>query len=142
MKEVDLSQPLHVFFKSLGYTVKSEVNHMDMMCCKEDICLGVELKLDLSLKVMDQAISRLQLLENIYIAIVKPNKESETLKEKKRIIKALGIGLLYVDKNLEEVTVIFDPTKPIQVKKKFALKKALKKMENLSMRLGVKKIRS
>ena len=139
MKEVDLYQPLKTFFESLGYTVKSEVNHMDMMCCKEDICLGVELKLDLSLKVMDQAISRLQLLDTIYIAILKPNKESETLKEKKRIIKALGIGLIYVDKNLEDVKVIFDPTKPIQVKKKFAvkLKKEFDQRQLLSNEAGM-----
>jgi hypothetical protein len=122
MKEVDLSPLLEAFFKNMSYVVKSEVMHMDMMCCKEDQCFGVELKLDLSLKVINQALDRLKMIDTVYIATLKPKKESETFKEKKRIIKALGIGLIYVDVSLESVHIEFDPTKPIQVRKKEAIK--------------------
>jgi hypothetical protein len=125
MKETELFIPLKTFFEAMGYHIQAEVMHLDFLACKEESCLGIELKLSLSTQVIAQAIKRLLLVETVYIATLKPAKQTKTFKDKLTIIKALGIGLIYIDTTHQQCQVLFDPQKKpsINQKKYVKLKK-------------------
>ena len=73
MKEVDLYVPVKCFFQDLGYVVKSEVGAVDIMAVRGvEPVIMVELKLGFSLTLFHQAIERLKLADDVYIAVPKP----------------------------------------------------------------------
>lgn len=121
MKETELYIPLKKRFEELGYHVQAEVQHLDFMACKEDVCLGIELKLELNLKVIAQASRRLEMIDHMFIATLKP-KRTDTIKDKLHIIKALGLGLIYVDVGSQGCDVIIEANSPHIIKKKKQLR--------------------
>lgn len=123
MREADLYPPLKKYLVHLGYEVKSEVQHCDVVAVRENEVLVVELKLSLNLTILLQAVDRLKLTETIYIGI--PNGIPILKKQRKRLVKLmrmLGIGLIVIDpaSKIGGVDVVCDPGgyKPRQVKRK------------------------
>ncbi len=98
-KETDLYDPVKRFLQSQGYTVKAEINGCDVTALREnDQPLIVELKSALSLKLILQAVDRLSISDNVYIAI--PKKSSPLKKHRRQVVsllRRLGLGLLLVD---------------------------------------------
>lgn len=131
MKEIDLYEPLKSFFESMSYHVQAEVLNLDFLACKDQTCMGIELKLELTTQVIAQAIKRRTLLETVYIATLKPPKQTKTILDKHTIIKALGIGLIYVDPVNQTCKIVFDP----QNIPKLNQKKHLKLKKEFEMRL-------
>jgi hypothetical protein len=117
MKETELYIPLKKTFEELGYHIQAEVHHLDFMACKDDHCFGIELKLELNLKVIAQAAKRLEIIDHMFIATLKP-KKTESIKDKLYIIKALGLGLIYVDVINQKCDVVIDALSPFIKKKK------------------------
>lgn len=100
LKEIDLHEPIKKWLEESGCEVKSEVRDIDMLgLYNEDTWIAVELKKELNLKVILQAISRQESMDLTYIAIPYDEKsESKSTYQKMiQLLKRLELGLLTVD---------------------------------------------
>lgn len=122
MKESDLYLPVKQFLESQNYVVKGEVQDCDALAVREnETPIIVELKLNLNLDVILQAVERLSLSPKVYIGIP---KQCKILKRRRRhiikLLKMLGLGLLviHLKKKTSNVEVLLDPSeyKPRQSK--------------------------
>jgi len=129
IKESDLYLPIKTHLKNQGYEVKGEIKNCDIVARKNEITLIIELKLNLNITLLLQAIDRLNLSDLVYIAI--PKQSGVYKKQKKQVIKLikkLGFGLIVVDiqKTQQYVEVVTDPqdyTPRINKRKQTALLK-------------------
>ena len=78
MLETDLYGPLKTWFEDQGFLVRGEVLHCDLVAQKGDDLVVVELKLKPSLKLLYQATDRLQLTDEVYIALHAPTKKRKS----------------------------------------------------------------
>ena len=111
MEEKDLFPIIEKRLTELGFIVKAEVNHVDVMAIKEDKTLIIEMKNTLTLSLIYQGIERQKLTDSVYLAVLKPSDKtlkSRTFREKKAIIKRLGLGLILVDTKNESLSYILD----------------------------------
>jgi hypothetical protein len=127
MAETDLYVPIKRFLEAQGFTVKAEVHACDVVGLRGDEPpLIVELKTGLTLQLFYQALDRLAISENIYIAIPRPKRSVPS--EAVKLCKRIGLGLLVVTKS-GSVDVLAEPTpyKPrIAAKRQAALLKEFK----------------
>ncbi len=124
MKETDLYHPIKSFLENLGYEVKAEVKGCDVVATRGDEPpVIIELKTGLTLQLFYQAIDRLALSDNVYIAIARPKRRvpSEAVKMARR----LGIGVIVVAKS-GSVEVLAEP-------EPYAPRKAAKRQAALLM---------
>ncbi|MCR2822198.1 DUF2161 domain-containing phosphodiesterase [Lederbergia panacisoli] len=96
--EVDLYEPVHRYFKRLGYKVHGEVHHCDVAAVKDENLIIVELKLFLNIDLLIQATKRQRLTDMVYIAIPRPKFSLRTKKWKDicYLIRRLELGLIIV----------------------------------------------
>ena len=113
MKESDLYPPVKRFLEYQGYEVKGEVQDCDVLAIRgSEAPVVVELKLNLSLNVILQAVERLSLTPKVYIGIP---VQCKTLHRKRRhimkLLKMLGLGLLVIGPTIRNsnVAVLLDP---------------------------------
>lgn len=111
IKEENLSRPVEDFLISQGYTVRSEVEDCDIAAVKDDVLLAVELKKNLTVKLLSQAVKRQKTADIVYIAVLKPKKlrMNSNLKDIYHLIRRLELGLIWVsfrgDKSFIEISV-------------------------------------
>jgi len=120
LKESDLYAPVKAFLEQQGYQVKAEVLDCDVMAAKEEMPnLIVELKRSFSLELIFQALERLKLCDDVYVAIPAPNtpqkRKNWRARQKSSLLlcRRLGIGLLMVDIEQTKtgaVEVLLDPS--------------------------------
>lgn len=115
IKESDLYQPVKEYLQQQGYEVKAEILECDLVAIKGQLpLLIVELKLSFSLALVLQALERLKVSEDVYVAIPAPDtavkRRNWRAKQKGYITlcKRLGIGLMLVDAQ-GAVQVLQDP---------------------------------
>lgn len=108
LKESDLYPPLKRTLEGLGYEVKGEIEGCDVVAMrvgddgKQEPPVIVELKLQLNLGVIMQAVDRFAITESVYVG-VPPSMgtlKRERKRERKRILKLfrrLGLGLITID---------------------------------------------
>jgi hypothetical protein len=112
LQESDLYQPIKNHLQTLGFEVKGEIKDCDIVAQQGEQLIIIELKLNLNITLLLQAVDRFSLADTVYIAIPKQctlyKKQS---KQVKKLIKRLGIGLMLVDiqKSAQYVEVVFDP---------------------------------
>lgn len=99
IKETDLYPPIKSYFQNLGYEVKAEVNHCDVVAKRNDEPLViVELKTRANLELILQASERLSLSDEVYIAFP---STSPTWKRNWRRIRTLcrrlGVGIITLE---------------------------------------------
>jgi hypothetical protein len=100
--ETELYEPVKQMLIELGYTVRAEVNHCDIVAYrdgdKEPVI--VELKKTFNLQLIFQVLERLKLSESVYAAIeYDPKKRVSTgfsWNDAIRLCRKLGIGLIGV----------------------------------------------
>jgi hypothetical protein len=100
--ETELYEPVKQMLIELGYTVRAEVNHCDIVAYrdgdKEPVI--VELKKTFNLQLIFQVLERLKLSESVYAAIeYDPKKRVSTSfswNDAIRLCRKLGIGLIGV----------------------------------------------
>lgn len=112
LKESDLSPPLEEYLTLQGYTVRCEVNHCDIIACKDDSLIGIELKKSMNLSLLIQCNERLRTCDSVYAALPEPNGWQYDKKWRKiqRILKKLEIGLIFINiKRKDPVTIVFHP---------------------------------
>ena len=120
MKEADLYPPVKAFLEAQGYTVKGEVGAADVVAIRgEEPPVIVELKVAFSLALFQQAVARLALSDEVYVALPRPKKGG---KENLALARALGLGVLFVRPRDGKVEPICDPgpVRPRKSKKKQA----------------------
>lgn len=96
--EEDLSSPICEFLLKQGYTVRSEVNYCDITALKENELVVVELKRNLSVELLAQAVKRQKAADLVYIAVPKPKRMLGNSKWKDicHLIRRLELGLILV----------------------------------------------
>ncbi|MBU1092824.1 MAG: hypothetical protein KKH01_00030 [Firmicutes bacterium] len=109
MKETDLYEPIKQFLESLGYTVKGEIGAIDIFAMKNEQSIAIELKTQITLKLIYQAVERQKIADDVYIAIPKTALKSHRANYRSFILllRRLGLGLMLVQNDL--VSIISDP---------------------------------
>lgn len=106
MKELDLFEPVKALLKSMGYNnVYGEVSSIDVIAHKGKEVVAVELKRNLNLKVLEQAIRARKYADYIYVAV--PALKHRPDYYRKKLFNELNIGLIYVKG--DKATVIIEP---------------------------------
>ncbi len=104
--EKDMYPALKDFFETNGYKVNAEVKGCDIVVSKDDYIAVVEMKLHLNITLIYQALDRLDITNNVFIAVKKPKKSFMKERSKmKKLVKKLNIGLILVDLSAIEKTV-------------------------------------
>ncbi len=112
MKETDLFPPVKTYLEKHGYNVHAEVGNCDIVAAKDNETIILEMKLQLSVKLLCQAVIRQKLESAVYIVI--PQKrisKRQDFKEIKYLLRRLEIGLITVDTSntISPVNIIFHP---------------------------------
>lgn len=124
---------LKIYLESFDFTVKAEVNDIDIMALKDDLIILVEMKTTLSTTLMAQGVKRHALSDHVYCAIPKPShsvRKSKVFKDKLLLLKHLELGLLFVDVDNDSVETILDPKTYNPRRKKKQRRALLKEFEN------------
>lgn len=98
-REQDLYPPIKALLERQGYTVKGEVGAADIVAVRTgEEPVIVELKLRFSLALFHQAITRLKMTDQVYIAVCKPRGRTarRALKDNLTMCRRLGLGLITV----------------------------------------------
>ena len=98
MREADLYPPVKAFLEGQGYTVKSEIGHLDVLAVRGDEPpVVVELKPSFSLALVLQGVERQSLFDHVYLAVYHgPKGWGARYKDILRLCRRLGLGLLAV----------------------------------------------
>lgn len=115
IKETDLYEPIQQYFQQLGYQVQAEVNGCDVVALKDDSVIIIELKLNLNITLLMQAVNRQKLTPNVYIAIERPKMSLRRKKwrDLEHLVRRLELGLILIsfEGRLPSVTVVHEPLK-------------------------------
>lgn len=98
-REQDLYPAVKSLLERQGYVVKGEVGAADVVARRgDDPVVIVELKLRFSLGLFHQAVARLRLTDNVYVAAPKPTGKSarRMMKDNLALCRRLGLGLITV----------------------------------------------
>ncbi len=119
MKESDLFEPIKQYFTNQNYEVDGEILNCDLVACRVNEIVIVELKKTFSLKLVQQAIDRQQITSKVYVAIPKPQHVNyRELEKQVYLCKRLGIGLIYVDLSWRnEIKIMLEPRMKINIMK-------------------------
>ncbi len=104
MVETDLYSPVKAYLEQKGFCVKGEIGNVDVFGEREKEIVAVELKIQIALKLIYQAVERQKVADLVFIAI--PHATWSRYKYKKsfiQLLKRLSIGLLLVKNNDIEV---------------------------------------
>ncbi|MFE5318688.1 DUF2161 family putative PD-(D/E)XK-type phosphodiesterase [Paenibacillus sp. NPDC056579] len=99
--ETELYAPVKSYFEQLGYLVRGEVHHCDLVAIRdEEPPVIVELKKNFSIPLLLQGINRLRLTRYVYVAFELPNKgrapHGATWPELRKLCQMLGVGMITV----------------------------------------------
>lgn len=127
--ETDLYRPIASYLDKQGYTVRSEVNHCDIVAAKDDELIVIELKRNLSVALLAQAVDRQKITDSVYVAIPRPankRKWMASFKPVQSLLRRLEIGLILVatGRGRPSVDIILHPT-PFQRHRRKALRRAI-----------------
>jgi hypothetical protein len=125
MEEKELYLPVKQLLESKGYSVKAEVKDIDVFGVKENHTIAVELKTQVSLKLIYQAIDRQKLCDKVYIALPKSAFKSHqaNIRQFVYLLKRLDIGLIRVNDDQAVLFMESDGFDIIRSKKQSTRKK-------------------
>jgi len=123
-REQDIYPPVKALLQRQGYEVKGEVGAADVVARREgEPPVIVELKLRFSLSLFHQAVTRLSVTDQVYIAVPRPTGKTarRALKDNLALCRRLGLGLITVTANARaEVQCDPGPYAPRKSKKRTA----------------------
>jgi len=110
-RESDLYPPLKAHFQAQGLTVKGEIGAADLVAMGGPEPVIVEMKLGFSLALYHQAIARLALSDQVYLAVKRPQgaQARRILRDNTAMCRRLGLGLLTVRAGDGLVEVLTNP---------------------------------
>ncbi len=105
--ESDLWKPVSDFFINEGYMVRSEVKDCDITAIKGEELIVVELKRNLSVELLAQAVKRQRAADLVYIAVPKPKRLIGNAKWRDicHLVRRLELGLILVSFKGKQGTV-------------------------------------
>jgi hypothetical protein len=114
-RESDLYPPLKRFFEARGLTVKGEIGAADLVAMGGADPVIVEMKLGFSLALFHQAVARLAMSPEVWIAVSRPEGPSaaRSLKDNAALCRRLGLGLLTVRARDGHVEALVEPGAPL-----------------------------
>ncbi|OPJ64568.1 DUF2161 family putative PD-(D/E)XK-type phosphodiesterase [Clostridium oryzae] len=127
IKEEQLYEPIKSYFESMGYEVNAEVNDCDVTALKDGNLIVIELKKNLSVYLLAQAVKRQKAADLVYVAVPKPKKLKMDFKWKDifGLLRRLELGLIFINISRRKFSVevvlqpdFFDRNKSIQRNKK------------------------
>lgn len=96
-EEARLYPAVKEFFAGRGYAVRSEVHGCDVVACRGDELVIVELKARVNLSLILQGVDRKQITGAVYLAVPAPRRpRRERWSQVVRLCRLLGLGLLAV----------------------------------------------
>lgn len=123
--EEDMYDLVSNYFQELGYKVNGEVKACDITALKGDTLIILELKKNLSVQLLIQAVKRQRLGDLTYVVVPKPKKFTKNRKFQDMLyfLKRLSLGLIFCDPSQDLLEVIqhpqdFDMMKSKKVSKK------------------------
>lgn len=109
--EYDLFDPIRIYLEKNGYTVKAELKDCDIVAIKDDEVIIIEMKKNLNLTLLSQAVDRQKISQSVYIAVEKPKKKSKAWNKYLLVLKKLELGLIYVNVKMSSIDIVFHPQK-------------------------------
>ena len=110
--ETALYAPVKAFLERLGFTVKGEVRGCDLVAVREgeDALLVItELKLGLSMELLLQAVDRMTIADEVWLAVPATRRGRDRDRRAHRLCRLLGLGLMTVGAR-GYVEVLVEPT--------------------------------
>ena len=110
-READLYPPLKALFEARGLTVKGEIGAADLVAMGGAEPVIVEMKLGFSLTLFHQAVARLALSSQVYVAVKRPEgaQARRILRDNTALCRRLGLGLITVRARDGHVEVLAEP---------------------------------
>ncbi|MBR9653172.1 DUF2161 domain-containing phosphodiesterase [Thalassovita aquimarina] len=123
--ETELYTPVKTFFEALGYEVKAEIGAVDVVAMRDgEAPVIIELKTGFSLTLLQQAVARQKVTDQVYVAVPRWKGRAgwRAFKGNLALCKRLGLGVISVRLDAGEVQVHHDPApfQPRKVKKRQA----------------------
>ena len=113
MAETALYPAVKTFLERAGFDVKGEVGGCDVVAIKADAAVHVtiaELKTSVSLDLVLQAVDRLRIADEVWIAVPATRRGRDRDRRIHRLCRLLGIGLLAVSvTGRNNVEILADP---------------------------------
>ncbi len=109
--ESDLYPPVKAYLEAHGFTVKGEIRGCDLVATAPDgdVVVIAELKLMLSFELVLQAVERLAIADEVWIAVPLTRRGRDQDRRAHRLCKLLGIGLLTVHPKRGTVELVSAP---------------------------------
>jgi hypothetical protein len=101
LRETQLYDPVRQYWTDAGYLVRGEVSGCDVVACRDDELIAIELKTALNLDVILQATQRQKLCSQAWIAVPRNGRVLRTRRWQHltHLLRRLELGLLLVDLN-------------------------------------------
>lgn len=130
--EEDLCKPIQDLLINNGYKVRCEANFCDISATKDNALLVVELKKNLSVRLLAQAAKRQKIADLVYIAIPKPKKMigSANWKDICHLLRRLELGLILVSFK-EENAFVEVPIEPMPFDRERSMQRNKKQRNKL-----------
>ena len=112
MSETSLYLPVKRFLEAAGFRVKGEVHGCDAVALHEGDKLRlaiVEMKLGFSLDLLLQAMDRMRLADEVWLAVPATRRGRDRDPRVHRLCRALGFGLMAVNTGRDRVEVLAEP---------------------------------
>lgn len=95
--ETDLYEPIKQLLVSQGFTVKGEVKRCDIAAVKEDTLWVVEMKLHFNITLLYQAMERLVITDQVFVAVPRPRRANDkNYRMMRKVLQKLELGLITV----------------------------------------------
>ncbi len=109
--ESDLYPKVKAYLEAQGFTVKGEIRGCDLVATAADgdVVVIAELKLMLSFELVLQAVERLAIADEVWIAVPLTRRGRDQDRRAHRLCKLLGIGLLTVHPKRGTVELVTAP---------------------------------
>lgn len=113
MKEQDLFFPIKTYLQEQGYKdVYGEVCLFDVVGLSPTSEIIVEMKLQFSFHLVEQAYAARKYAKKVYVAVPKPKSGLHSHRFARKICSDYNIGIIYVDVEKQKVYKVFEPTTP------------------------------
>lgn len=130
MKEEELFEPVKNLFLDMGYKVNAEIKGCDITATKDSELVIIELKKNLSVALLSQALDRQKVGAKVYVCVPKPKKYSpKNYQDTFYLLKKLELGLIFVDLKGEfsYAQIIKEPCEFFPPAKNYAKRKKIMK---------------